>query len=109
MSELKLMDYARVLRSKNAGAFVLTIDVIFKDQQAFDHVTECGTLDPQIIARRYQVAAQDVSVIAYPQVLAVKVTMPRLTGSGEIDDSDVYGSQQHVPLMFLPVKPARPS
>ncbi|AWB34840.1 DUF4387 domain-containing protein [Orrella marina] len=97
------MDYARILRSKNAGAFVLTIDVIFKDQQAYDHVTRSAALDAQIIANRYQVPSEDVRIIAYPQVLAIKVTMPRLVGSGDLADSDVYGSQQHVPLMYLPV------
>lgn len=103
MSESKLMDHARILRSKNAGAFVLTIDVIFKDEASYTQVMTSGALDARTIAQRYQVAAQDVSVIAYPQVLAIKVTMPRLVGSGDIADADVYGSQQHVPLMYLPV------
>jgi len=104
LRELRLMDCARILRSKNAGAFVLTIDVIFKSQQIYDEITAGSVLNQKIIATLYKVREQDVSIIAYPQVLAIKVTMPRLVGSGDIEDADVYGSQQHVPLMHLKVQ-----
>lgn len=97
----RLMDCARILRSKNAGAFVLTIDVICRSQQEFDEVMQSQVLVAATVADLYRVRPEDVSIIAYPQVFAVKVTMPRLAGSGDPGDPDVYGSQQHVPLMYL--------
>lgn len=99
----QLKDIALVLRSKNAGAFVLTIDIVFKTKDDYDRVVESATLDPDRIAAAYRVRPSDVMIIPYPQVLAVKVTMPRRAGSGDLSDSDVYGAQQHVPLMLLEV------
>lgn len=96
-----LGSYAQTLRSKNAGAFLLTIDVIMKSEAAYQRVVQSPALAPQRIAALYGVAAEDVQIIPYPQVHAVKVTLPRTTPSGDIGDSDVYGAQQHVPLMLI--------
>jgi len=103
----RLMDIARILRSKNAGAFVLTIDVIFKNQADYDAVMESGAICAEAVERLYRVPAKDVLITPYPQVHAIKVTMPRSIGSGDVSDSDVYGSQQHVPLMLLEVAAAQ--
>lgn len=97
----KLMDIAMVLRSKNAGAFVLTIDVIFKTQEDYEHTIGGGALQAERIAAAYRVQPSDVLIIPYPQVMSVKVTMPRRVGSGDLSDTDVYGAQQHVPLMLM--------
>jgi hypothetical protein len=94
-------DLARTLRSKNAGAFALTLDVVMKDRAAYDRALQSPVLTPERIAAAYGVDSKDVLVEPYPQVLAVKVTMPRAIPSGDPGDSDVYGAQQHVPLMLL--------
>jgi hypothetical protein len=96
-----LGSYAQTLRSKNAGAFLLTIDVIMKSEAAYQRVVQSPALTAERIAALYGVAAADVQIIPYPQVQAVKVTLPRAAPSGDIGDSDVYGAQQHVPLMLL--------
>ena len=101
MTQLK--DIAAVLRSKNAGAFVLTVDIVFKSKEDYDSVVGAGLLQPAGIAAAYRLPASDVQVIPYPEVLSVKVTMPRRVGSGDLSDSDVYGAQQHVPLMLMPL------
>ena len=31
--------------------------------------------------------------------LAIKVTIPRLASSGSVRDTDIYGAQQHAPLL----------
>lgn len=94
-------DLARTLRSKNAGAFALTLDVVLKDRAAYDRVVQSPVLTAERIGALYGVRPGDVRVEPYPQVLAVKVTMPRACPSGDPGDSDVYGAQQHVPLMLL--------
>lgn len=97
----QLMDIARVLRSKNAGAFVLTIDVIFNTPEDYDRTVSGGALQAARIAAAYRVQSSDIQIIPYPQVLSVKVTLPRRVGSGDVSDTDVYGAQQHVPLMLM--------
>jgi hypothetical protein len=44
--------------------------------------------------------AEDVlKIIEFDPAYAVKITMRRPLGSGALGESDVYGAQQHVPLM----------
>jgi hypothetical protein len=92
---------AKTLRSKNAGAFALTLDVLFRDQAGYVRASQSPNLTADQIALRYGVAADQVRLEFYPQALALKVTMPRSVPSGDPADSDVYGAQQHVPLMLL--------
>ena len=109
MKTIRLLDIARILRSKNAGAYVLTIDVILKNKADYDAVMESGAICPEAVERLYRVPAKDVLITPYPQVHAIKVTLPRSIGSGDLADSDVYGSQQHVPLMLLEVSAPEPA
>jgi uncharacterized protein DUF4387 len=40
-------------------------------------------------------------VLPYPPALAIKIVMPRRIVSGDPGDSDVYGAQQHRPLLGI--------
>jgi len=44
-----------------------------------------------------------VTTTAFPPANAIKATIPRLHGSGAVEDSDVYGAQQHGPLMDVEI------
>lgn len=95
---ITLQDLASVLRSKNAGPFQITIDVIFPDDATYRRVIDAEVISAHSIADLYGVAPGDVSIIAFPRVRAIKVTIPRtmgLRGSGSAFDRDVYGAQQH--------------
>jgi hypothetical protein len=96
-----LQDIARIIRSKNAGPTQLTIDVLFIDDARFQ--TGLAALTAEAVAARYGRAEGEVSVIAYPPALAVKIVMNRLCTAGLPGDRDVYGAQQHGPLLGLPV------
>lgn len=98
---MTLGSLARTLRSKNAGAFAVTFDVLLKDRAAYDRVVQSPALTAPRIAKLYGVPEQQVVIEHYPQVHAVKVTLPRAVPSGDPADSDVYGAQQHVPLMLI--------
>jgi len=39
----------------------------------------------------------------YPAALAFKGTIPRCVSSGDIGDSDVYGAQQHAPMLDVEI------
>lgn len=95
---MKLMDCTRMLRSKNAGPLWLTIDMGFEDSAVLEKLLQSGQLTPEIIAKLYDVPADQVKIIPYPVVNAIKITLPRLHPSGALEDSDIYGCQQHMPL-----------
>ena len=66
-----------------------------------------GELTREVIARAYNVEPSDVEVIPYPIVNAIKINIPRRTPSGEPGDTDVYGTQWHVPLSRIVVEVSR--
>ena len=43
--------------------------------------------------------AEDVLSTIYDAVIAFKATLPRLVPAGDIGDTEVYGAQQHGPLL----------
>jgi hypothetical protein len=100
----RLQDLADVLRSKNAGPFQITIDLMFNDAQVYRRVRESDVLTPECIGAAYDIEPDAVHVIPFDRVRAIKVTMPRRfasNGSGSAFDRDVYGAQQHGPLADL--------
>ncbi|HEY4043817.1 MAG TPA: DUF4387 domain-containing protein [Rhodopila sp.] len=92
-------DVAKVCKSKNAGPFELTIDVVFDDAFTFQRVKACGVLSPALFARLYRVSEQAVAFTPYDAAFAFKATLPRLVSAGDFGDTDVYGCQQHAPLL----------
>ena len=96
---------AKVIRSKNAGPFELTFDIMFDDAAVYERVKKSGAINAQALAAIYRVRLDDVLVCRpYDPAVAFKITIRRPVSSGDIADRDVYGCQQHVPLMKIPVE-----
>ena len=100
---VRIRDIAVTCRSKNASPFLLTLDVVFPDRVTFDKVQASGVITADLISRLYSVPVKDVLLVEYPPANAFKATIPRLHGSGDVEDTDVYGAQQHAPLMDVEV------
>lgn len=103
MPIVKLKDIAKACKSKNAGPFELTLDIMFDDAYIFDQVRKSGCISAQVIANLYQVKLADVLFTIYPPALAFKATVPRRIASGAIGDTDIYGAQQHALLLDIEV------
>jgi hypothetical protein len=99
----KIRDIAKACKSKNAGPFELTIDVVFDRREMYERVRATGVLKPELFARLYHVKAEDVLFTEYPAGNAFKATIPRLVPSGDVGDTDVYGAQQHAPLLDVEI------
>lgn len=101
-----LGELADVMRSKNAGPFQITIDLMFNDRATYDRVIASGVVSAKVIAPLYKVSEDLVRIMPFERVRAIKITVPRTTGdhgSGSAYDRDVYGAQQHGPLVELQV------
>ena len=97
---VRLYDLAKVLRSKNAGPFELTLDVMFDDEESYQTVKRSGVIDRELVCKLYRVRPEDVYHVVYFDVArAIKITIKRPVDSGGIGDTDVYGAQQHAPLI----------
>ncbi|OAN81969.1 acyl-CoA synthetase [Jannaschia sp. EhC01] len=101
---MKLGDIASVVRSKNAGPFLLTFDVLLPDAETFERLRAGGRLTPETVAQAYGVSPNEILEFDYyPFAGAVKFSLRRPVPSGAHNDTDVYGAQQHVPLMEIEI------
>ena len=99
-----LAEAAKLIRSKNAGPFWLTFDVMFDDEDTYSRVRDQRVLAPEVVAPLYRLPPDEVQVFAHDGALAVKVSMPRPNSSGSPFDTDVFGGQQYAPLLDLTVE-----
>ena len=96
----KLFDCADVIRSKNSGPFELTFDIIFKEQAFFEKFRDANVMTKEVFAKLYGIDEGDITgIIAFAPAKAIKITMRRPMASGDLGESDVYGAQQHAPLL----------
>ena len=97
-----ILDIARVVRSKNSGPYELVLDVMLKDRPTFDALRASGQFTPERIAEAYGVGLDEIRrIVWFEPANAVKVVMPRRIVSGAPGDADVYGAQQHAPLLGM--------
>jgi hypothetical protein len=101
-STVCLADLASVIRSKNAGPFVITLDVFFKEGETFRKVRDAGVITKASLAKLYRVSEDDIlEVTFFEPAEALKISIKRWVSSAAPGDTDVFGAQQHVPLMSL--------
>jgi len=99
----KLGELARLIRSKNAGPFELTFDIMFEDKASFERVANSNVLSREVIGALYQVPTEDVKFFVVPAALAIKASIPRPRFQGDILDSDGHGGQQYAPLIDIEI------
>lgn len=98
----KITDIASVIRSKNSGPYELTLDIIFNEFSDFQKVADSGVINAQLICSLYNLTADKiVSIVAFAPAKAIKATFKRPLCSGDLGETDVYGAQQHAPLLGL--------
>jgi hypothetical protein len=100
---MQLQDFAQVVRSKNAGPRRFTLDIVFRSDWDYQRAAQSETLTAERIAPLYGVPASAVHVINYPLGRAIKIVIPRRIMSVDPGDRDVYGAQQHTPLLRLEI------
>lgn len=101
---MKLYEKAKILRSKNSGPFEITLDVLFDNENDYIEVKNGDKLTKEVIAKAYNIESKDIHHFVYfDQSLGIKITIARKVSSGSPGDRDVYGAQQHAPLMDIEV------
>ena len=101
---LPLKDIAKVVRSKNAGPFEITFDIIFKSREDYEAVKASGVITKQLISELYDVPTQRIITFLYFDAAnAIKATIPRPRPQGSIGEIDMHAAQQHVPLMHVQI------
>jgi hypothetical protein len=92
----KLKDIAK-------APFEITIDVMFDDAQVFEAVKKTNVITPALFSRLYGVPVERIQFTEYPPAYAFKASFERPIPSGAVGDTDVYGAQQHAPLLDVDI------
>jgi hypothetical protein len=101
---MKLFDAAAVLRSKNSGPFEITVDALFTDPKIYYRVKDSGMINKERVSQLYNITPENIThIVFFDQALGFKITFARKVSSGTFLDRDVYGAQQHAPLMELEI------
>ncbi|HBX8773036.1 TPA: DUF4387 domain-containing protein [Klebsiella pneumoniae] len=99
---VRIVNIAAVIRSKNSGPSELTLDIIFKSNALFIQAKDSGVFNASMIAGLYKKPVDDIiSIVSFEPANAIKITMKRDVISGDASDSDIYGAQQHAPLLNI--------
>ena len=99
-----LRDLAKVVRSKNAGPFEITFDVIFDDTVIYERVKASGALTPARLSALYGVPESDiVTFMFFDPARAFKLTLRRGWAQGSVGERDTFGAQQHAPLLDIAI------
>jgi hypothetical protein len=101
----KLEALADIVRSKNAGPYRITLDILFANPARYCLVRDSGAVTRESVASAYGIEPDEVtSIFTIDMANAIKITLRRPRTQGAFGESDIYGCQQHVPLLGLEVK-----
>lgn len=98
-----LSEIANLIRSKNAGPFVLTFDIMLPDEASYDRVLHSGALSAAMFAELYHCPVEQVRFFECRNALAFKFSIPRPVTQGDLGDADMHGGQQFAPLMDISI------
>ena len=100
---MKLYELSKMIRSKNAGPFTLTLDIMFETKDKYEKVKSAGVLTRELISGIYKVPVSDVQHYDLPLAFAMKFSIPRDSIEGSFQDTDIFGCQYHAPLVLLDI------
>lgn len=98
----KLVDITNIIRSKNSGPYELTMDIMFKSIDDFENVCNKEIINEELICELYKIKKEEIiNIIEFKPANAIKITIKRPIASGDLGETDVYGAQQHAPLLSI--------
>jgi hypothetical protein len=99
-----ITEISKVIRSKNSSPFELTLDIILKTKEYYGLLKKKECINKKIISELYNISENKINrIIFFDPANAIKITLMRNVVSGSPGDTDVYGAQQHGPLLNLKV------
>ena len=100
----KITELAHIIRSKNAGPFELTLDIIFKNKENYEKVKARDIINKSLIAKLYNITEDKILEFVYfDSANAIKATLVRPRPQASFGETDMHCAQQHVPLLTIEV------
>lgn len=100
--EIGIGDLCAVVRTKNAGPFLIALDLMFRDAEIYRAVKDFSLITRRTIAEAYGVPDGDVvNLEHYDDVAAIKAVLRRPLVAGSPGDPDAYSMNQEVPALRI--------
>ena len=97
-----ITELTNIIRSKNSGQYELTLDIMFNSVENYEYVSKNNIINEALICKLYAITPDRiVGIVHFEPAQAIKVTIVRPLCSGDLGETDVYGAQQHAPLLGL--------
>lgn len=97
----KVKEVCRHVRSKVAGPFWVTIDLMFDSQENYDRYSQNEALSADSIGRIYDVEPAAVRHYPVPTLKVLKISYPRKTPQGGVEERDLHSGQQYTYILDL--------
>jgi hypothetical protein len=98
----KLLTITDIIRSKNSGPYELTMDIMFSTFDWYKKVCAAKAINEKLVCGLYKIKPEEIiNIIEFDPAKAIKITIKRPICSGDPGETDVYGAQQHAPLLDL--------
>jgi len=99
-----ITELTNIVRSKNSGPYELTLDMMFKTRKIYEYFRDQKVIHEALICDLYQITPDKIiNIVCFDPADAIKVTIARPICSGDLGETDVYGAQQHAPLLQIHV------
>ncbi|MEA2769894.1 MAG: hypothetical protein QOD93_2856 [Acetobacteraceae bacterium] len=95
----RLGDVCRHIRSKNAGPFWITVDLFFRDDEAYRSYKDDPNISARCFAKLYGADESLIKLIQVDSLRVVKVSYPRPKPQGWQGERDMHAGQQYVSLL----------
>ena len=93
----------QLIRTKNAGPFWITLDIVFENDEDFERVISAKVLTKEWISGTYKILQDTLIFIEIPAARAIKFSFPRPRIQGDHGETDMYSGQQYAPLQDLQI------
>ena len=94
---------AKLIRSKNAGPFWITFDIVFENEDDFVRAVSAKVLTKEWISGTYKIPQDTLIFVKIPAARAFKFSFPRPRIQGDLGETDMYSGQQYAPLLELQI------
>jgi hypothetical protein len=103
-SSKPLKDMARVIRSKNAKVNKMTYDIFFNSEEDYQLALHSNAFTKEAVAQTLGLPLNDIiGCYRADNCQAIKISTYRKLISGSPGERDVFGAQQHLPLLLLEI------
>ena len=99
---MRLKELVKKIRSKNAGPFLLTIDIFCSNEKNFETINQKITKIE--ISKLYKIPKRQIRIFPIKELFIIKITIPRPNIQGSSNDRDLHGASFGIILEELKIK-----